>query len=82
VVWPQVFEQYRRVVLSAGMLAVRGRIQRKGEVVHPVARHLSDLGRTCQRRPPGQRLSLPHGRGDELHHGSPALDRRGLPNSA
>jgi error-prone DNA polymerase len=29
VVWPKVFEQYRRTVLSAGMVAVQGRIQRE-----------------------------------------------------
>jgi error-prone DNA polymerase len=30
-------------VLSAGMIAVRGRIQREGDVVHLVAQHLTDL---------------------------------------
>jgi error-prone DNA polymerase len=28
VVWPQVFERNRRIILSAGIFAVRGRIQR------------------------------------------------------
>jgi error-prone DNA polymerase len=42
VVWPS-FEPQRRVVLSAGMLAVRGKIQREGAVVHLVAHHLTDL---------------------------------------
>lgn len=37
VVWPQVFEKFRRVVMGASMIAVRGRIQREGEVVHLVA---------------------------------------------
>ena len=32
-----------RVVLPASMVAVRGRIQREGEVVHLVAYHLADL---------------------------------------
>jgi DNA polymerase III alpha subunit len=43
VVWPQVFEKFRRVVMSASMIAVRGRIQREGEVVHLVAHRLVDL---------------------------------------
>ncbi|KAB2863327.1 MAG: error-prone DNA polymerase, partial [Bauldia sp.] len=43
VVWTKVFEKYRRVVLGAGMIAVRGRVQRQGEVVHIVAHHLTDL---------------------------------------
>ena len=42
-VWPQVFEKFRRVVMGASMIAVRGRIQREGEVVHLVALRLVDL---------------------------------------
>ena len=33
VVWPTVFEKNRRTILSAGMIAVYGRVQREGEVV-------------------------------------------------
>jgi error-prone DNA polymerase len=80
VIWPQIFEQYRRVVLSAGMLSVRGRIQREGEVVHLVARHLFDLsGDLASVGERDDAFPLPHGRGDELHHGSPTPDPRGLP---
>jgi DNA polymerase III alpha subunit len=43
VVWPSLFERQRRVVLSAGMMAARGKIQREGAVVHLVAHHLTDL---------------------------------------
>jgi hypothetical protein len=43
VVWPSLFERQPRVVLSAGMMAVRGKIQREGAVVHLVAHHLTDL---------------------------------------
>lgn len=38
-----VFEANRRTLLSAGMLGVRGRIQREGAVVHLVAQKISDL---------------------------------------
>ena len=34
VVWPKVFERFRRTILSAGMISVRGRIQREGEVTY------------------------------------------------
>jgi error-prone DNA polymerase len=62
------------------MMGVRGRVQREGEVVHIVVQHLTDLShelasigsREC-------RFPLPHGRGDEFHHGSPPSDPRGLP---
>jgi len=43
VVWPQTFEKFRRSVMTASILAVRGRIQREGEVVHLVAYQLTDL---------------------------------------
>ncbi|RWH46668.1 MAG: DNA polymerase III subunit alpha, partial [Mesorhizobium sp.] len=80
VVWPKVFEPNRRTILSASMIAVRGRIQREGEVVHLVARHLKDL--SMELASVGQRdtaFPLPHGRGDEFHHGSPTPDPRGMP---
>ncbi|QND66624.1 DNA-binding protein [Mesorhizobium loti] len=79
VVWVKVFERFRRVVLGAGMIGVYGRIQREGEVVHLVAHRLSDL--SVDLASVGERdaaFPLPHGRGDEFHHGSPTPDPRGL----
>jgi error-prone DNA polymerase len=43
VVWLPVFERHRRIVLSAGLLACHGRVQREGEVIHVVADRLEDL---------------------------------------
>ncbi|AZO82029.1 MULTISPECIES: error-prone DNA polymerase [unclassified Bosea (in: a-proteobacteria)] len=80
VVWPAVFERFRRTILSAGMISARGRIQREGEVVHLVAQRLTDL--SADLAGIGQRdrpFPLPHGRGDEFHHGSPTPDPRDLP---
>jgi error-prone DNA polymerase len=77
VVWAKMCDKYRRVVLSASMVAVRGRIQREGEVVHLVTHHLADLSRELASV--GEREAaflLPHGRGDEVHHGGPGLDPR------
>ena len=62
------------------MIAVQGRIQREGEVVHLVAHQLTDL--SADLASVGERdaaFPLPHGRGDEFHHGSPGLDPRSLP---
>ncbi|MGB3834232.1 MAG: error-prone DNA polymerase [Mesorhizobium sp.] len=77
VCWAKTFEKYRRVLLSSGMLGIRGRVQREGEVVHLVAHHLTDLtpllASVGHRHAP---FPLPHGRGDELHHGSPRPDHR------
>jgi len=79
-VWVKTFEKYRRAVLGAGMLAVYGRIQREGEVVQLVANRLTDLsGVLSSVGDRDQIFPLPHGRGDEFHHGSPTPDPRGLP---
>jgi error-prone DNA polymerase len=43
VLWADRFEQYRRTVMSATMLAIRGRVQREGIVIHLVAEGLTDL---------------------------------------
>ncbi len=45
VVWQKVFAQYWRVILSSSMIAVRGRVQREGEVVHLVVHRIVDLSR-------------------------------------
>ena len=71
VVWPNVFEKNRRTILSAGMIAVYGRVQREGEVVHLVVQRLSNM--SAELASVGERdgaFPLPHGRGDEVHHGS------------
>jgi error-prone DNA polymerase len=43
VVWPKVFEAYRRIVLGCRMVAVEGKLQREGLVVHVVADRVTDL---------------------------------------
>ena len=43
IVWKKVFEANRRIAMQARFLAVKGRIQRAGEVVHLVAEGFRDL---------------------------------------
>jgi error-prone DNA polymerase len=43
IVWPKVFAQNRRTVMTARFLAVRGRLQRAGLVIHVVAESFFDL---------------------------------------
>lgn len=77
VVWPKVFEAHRRIVLGAGMIGVQGRIQREGEVVHFVVHRIEDLSKALSSiGAHGTVFPLPHGRGDEFHHGGPAPDPR------
>lgn len=83
VVWPTLFERQRRVLLSASMMAINGKIQREGDVVHLVAQRLfdlsDDLGRLGER---DERFPLPHGRGDEFARGNGAPDSRERPKAA
>ncbi|TCZ61118.1 error-prone DNA polymerase [Roseicella aquatilis] len=66
VVWQDLFERQRRLVLSAGMLACHGRVQREGEVVHVIAARLEDLTDLLE-SVEGREDAFPlrHGRGDE-----------------
>jgi error-prone DNA polymerase len=83
ILWPTVFEKQRRLVLSASMIACRGKLQREGEVIHVIAEHLTDLSGLL--RGVGERdeaFPTPHGRGDEAHHGStPDSRERKIPAS-
>jgi error-prone DNA polymerase len=71
VIWPSLFERQRRLILSCGLLGVRGRVQREGEVIHVVADELIDLSPLlhCVGRR-GTPLTVPYGRGDEAKRGS------------
>jgi error-prone DNA polymerase len=42
VVWRDLIERQRRELLGARLLAVEGRIERDGEVVHLIAQQLTD----------------------------------------
>ena len=71
IVWPKLFEAQRPLILSAGMVAVRGRVQAENGVTHLIAEHLTDL--TPMLDSVGGRdgtFTMPHGRGDEARTGS------------
>ena len=43
VVWPKVYERFRREVMGGRLLRVRGRLQREGIVAHLIAERIEDL---------------------------------------
>ncbi len=68
IVWPKVFAKNRRTVMTARFLAVRGRLQRAGLVIHVVAESFVDLSATLSSLRDGENflpnLSSPsHGEG-------------------
>jgi error-prone DNA polymerase len=49
IVWPKVFARNRRVIMTSRFLAVRGRLQRAGLVVHVLAESFIDLSAQLSR---------------------------------
>ena len=68
ILWPNRFEVYRRQVMSASMIALRGRLQKEGEVIHIICDRITDhddMLRSIGR----QAFSVAPGRGDGASHG-------------
>ncbi|MFA9200488.1 MAG: error-prone DNA polymerase [Cypionkella sp.] len=42
VIWPDMMEKYRKVIMGARLMEVRGRVEYDEEVVHVIAAHLAD----------------------------------------
>ncbi len=78
IIWPKVFERFRRTVLTASLIGARGLLQREGIVIHIVAERLVDLshllhGLAARAEPPPQALA----RADEVKR--PGRDERSTP---
>ena len=42
VVWPDMMEKYRKVIMGSRLMEVRGRVEYDDEVIHVIAAHLTD----------------------------------------
>jgi error-prone DNA polymerase len=58
IVWPKAFAKNRRTVMTARFLAVHGRVQRAGLVVHVVAERFTDLSAELHKLRDGNLLAL------------------------
>ncbi|MCW5746721.1 MAG: error-prone DNA polymerase [Alphaproteobacteria bacterium] len=74
IVWPKVFERYRRIVMSAKLLGVDGTLQREGLVTHVIARRLVDLTAFVHGIAGGDDIVTPVARADEVKR--PGSDAR------
>ena len=43
IIWPKLFERYRRETLSSSLLCVTGELQREGLIIHVIAKKLIDM---------------------------------------
>jgi error-prone DNA polymerase len=77
IVWPSVFEQYRRAILGSSMLGCRGRVQHESGVIHLIAEKLEDLSDELKRVSGlDQAFPLVAGRADEAKRGGGGPDSR------
>jgi error-prone DNA polymerase len=68
ILWPDRFEIYRRQVMSSSMIAMRGRLQKEGEVIHIICDRIvdhDDMLRSIGR----MEFSVAPGRGDGAKNG-------------
>jgi error-prone DNA polymerase len=71
ITWPKIFERYRRTVLAARLLGVRGTLQSEQGVVHVVARELIDMSAQLNS------LSEKHGTADAFRSPTDQVKRGG-----
>ncbi|WP_235890885.1 error-prone DNA polymerase [Pararhizobium mangrovi] len=77
IVWRKVLEKYRKVVMGARVLMVRGRVQRSGAIIHVVAEELVDLSDDLAMLSEGE-MPVPVSRADETRR-QQREDPRGQP---
>jgi error-prone DNA polymerase len=65
VVWPKVFEAFRKVIMRSRLIDVRGTLQRDADVIHVVATHLTDRSDALDRLA-NDPMELPLARVDEV----------------
>ena len=76
IVWPKAFEKNRRVVMTARFLAVRGRLQRAGLVIHVVAESFIDLSAELSSLRDGDLYSADSSRAPHPESASPLIKSR------
>jgi error-prone DNA polymerase len=68
ILWPDRFDIYRRQVMAASMIAIRGRVQKEGEIIHIICDRITDHD-AMLRQVGRSSLSIAPGRGDGARNG-------------
>ena len=68
ILWPDRFDIYRRQVMAASMIAMRGRVQKEGEIIHIICDRITDQD-AMLRQVGRSSLSIAPGRGDGARNG-------------
>ncbi|MBK0399422.1 error-prone DNA polymerase [Limibaculum sp. M0105] len=83
IVWPRVYQRFRRAVIAGRLLRVSGRLEREGAVMHLIAWRIEDLSARLDEL--GLAGPVSDGRGDEARRpvpGGPTAPGAGLPARA
>jgi error-prone DNA polymerase len=75
VVWPSVFEAFRRIIMQSRLINVRGTLQRDADVIHVVATHLTDRSDALDRLS-NDPMEVPLARADEVRKPVPHATHR------
>jgi error-prone DNA polymerase len=75
VIWPNVFEAFRRVIMRSRLIDVHGTLQRDAEVIHVVATHLTDRSDALDRLS-NDPMDVPLSRADEVRKPVPDSTHR------
>ena len=68
ILWPDRFDIYRRQVMAASMIAMRGRVQKEGEIIHIICDRITDHD-AMLRQVGRSNLPIAPGRGDGARNG-------------
>jgi error-prone DNA polymerase len=69
IIWPSLLDRFRRVVFTAGMMGVEGKLQREGEVIHVIAERLVDLSAALAKVGTRDAMTVPHKCHDPMRDG-------------
>ena len=75
VVWPKVMEAFRKVIMQARIIDVRGVVQRSDDVIHVVVHHLNDRSDALKRLS-NDAIEPPLARADEVKRALPSSTHR------
>ena len=71
VVWPKIYEHYRRAVIGGRLLRIHGQLQREGDVIHLVARRIDDLSPLLDRLGEAGNIDVSSARADHTKRPAP-----------
>ncbi len=79
IIWPKIFEKYRRIVLTARLLKVTGKLQREGIVTHIIADKLEDISHLLEKLVCDEQSISPITLPGEISHQSPPTKQVAIP---